>query len=135
MKISELYVGQSCTLSKRFSFDDVRLFSELSMDNNPIHLDEEYAAKSPFGSRLVHGFLTGSLFSAIIGTLLPGNGSVYLSQTMNFRKPIMHNQLVTAKVTITKIRKDKPIVTLETICVNDKNEIVIDGIALVKLYS
>lgn len=134
MRINELYVGQSCTLSKRFTSDDVRLFANLSMDKNPIHLDDEYAAKSPFGKILVHGFLTGSLFSAIIGTLLPGNGSVYLSQTMNFRKPIFHNQEVTAKVTIAEIRKDKPIVTLETICFNDKNEIVIDGTALVKVY-
>lgn len=134
MRINELYVGQSCTLSKRFTSDDVRLFANLSMDKNPIHLDDEYAAKSPFGKTLVHGFLTGSLFSAIIGTLLPGNGSVYHSQTMNFRKPIFHNQEVTAKVTIAEIRKDKPIVTLETICFNDKNEIVIDGTALVKVY-
>ena len=134
MKINELYIGQSCTLSKRFTSDDVRLFANLSMDKNPIHLDEEYAVQSPFGSRLVHGFLTGSLFSAIIGTLLPGNGSIYLSQTMNFRKPIFHNQEVIAKVTVAEIRKDKPIVTLETVCVNDKDEVVIDGTALVKVY-
>jgi len=134
MKITELYVGQTCSLSKRFTYEDVKLFSEISMDKNPIHLDEEYASKSPFGNRLVHGFLTGSLFSAIIGTLMPGNGSVYLSQTMNFKKPIFHNQEVTAKVTVKEIRQDKPIVTLETVCVNDKNEVVIDGNALVKVY-
>lgn len=134
MRINELYIGQSCTLSKKFTSDDVSLFANLSMDKNPIHLDEDYAAQSPFGSRLVHGFLTGSLFSAIIGTLLPGNGSIYLSQTMNFRKPIFHNQEVTAKVTVAEIRKDKPIVRLETICVNDKNEVIIDGTALVKVY-
>ena len=104
------------------------------MDNNPVHLDEEYAKKSIFGERIVYGYLTASLFSGIIGSILPGAGSIYLNQSMNFRKPVYHNELITATCTITHIREDKPIVTLETICRNEKNEIVIDGTALIKLY-
>lgn len=134
MKINELYVGQSASLSRRFSTQEVEAFSTLCMDINPVHLDEEYAKNSIFGERIVYGYLTASLFSGIIGSILPGAGSIYLNQNMNFRKPVYHNELITATCTITNIRKDKPIVTLETICRNEKNEIVIDGTALIKLY-
>ena len=134
MKINELYVGQSASISRRFTTKEVELFSDLCMDKNPVHLDEEYAKNSIFGNRIVYGYLTASLFSGIIGSILPGAGSIYLNQNMNFRKPVYHNELITATCTITHIREDKPIVTLETICRNEKNEIVIDGTALIKLY-
>ena len=134
MKINELYVGQSASISRRFSTQEVEAFSTLCMDKNPVHLDEEYAKNSIFGNRIVYGYLTASLFSGIIGSILPGAGSIYLNQNMNFRKPVYHNELITATCTITHIREDKPIVTLETICRNEKNEIVIDGTALIKLY-
>ena len=134
MKINELYVGQSASISRRFTTPEVEAFSSLCMDKNPVHLDKEYAKKSVFGDRIVYGYLTASLFSGIIGSILPGSGSIYLNQNMNFRKPVYHNELITATCTITHIREDKPIVTLETICRNEKNEIVIDGTALIKLY-
>lgn len=133
MKIDELYVGQTASLSRRFTAQEVEMFSNLCMDKNPVHLDEEYARNSIFGDRIVYGFLTASLFSGIIGSILPGNGSIYLNQNMNFRKPVFHNELVTATCTITHIREDKPIVTLETICRNESGEIVVDGTALIKL--
>ena len=133
MRIDELYVGQSSSLSKRFTLEDVKAFAGISQDNNPVHLDQEYAEKSVFKNRIVHGFLTGSLFSAIIGTQLPGNGSIYLGQTLNFKKPVYHDQLVTATVTVIDIRKDKPIVKLSTVCKNEQDEVVIDGEAIVKL--
>lgn len=133
MKLSELYIGQNATLSRRFTLDDVKTFSKLSMDFNPVHLDEEYASNSIFGNRIVYGFLTASLFSGIIGSTLPGYGAIYLSQSMNFRKPIFHNELVTATCTITHIREDKPIITIDTICRNEKGEIAIDGTAIIKL--
>lgn len=133
MRIDELYVGQSSSLSKRFTLEDVKAFARLSQDNNPVHLDKEYAENSVFHQRIVHGFLTGSLFSAIIGTQLPGNGSIYLGQTLNFRKPVYHDQLITATVTVMEIRKDKPIVKLSTVCKNEQDEVVIDGEAIVKI--
>lgn len=133
MRIDELYVGQSSSLSKRFTLEDVKVFAGLSQDNNPVHLDQEYAENSVFHNRIVHGFLTGSLFSAIIGTQLPGNGSIYLGQTLNFKKPVYHDQLITATVTVMEIRKDKPIVKLSTVCKNEQDEVVIDGEAIVKL--
>lgn len=133
MKINELYVGQSASISRQFTTQEVEMFSDLCMDKNPVHLDEDYARNSVFGNRIVYGFLTASLFSGIIGSILPGNGSIYLNQNMNFRKPVYHNELLTATCTITNIREDKPIVTLETICRNEAGEIVVDGTALIKL--
>lgn len=133
MTIDELNIGQSCSLTKRFSTEDVNSFAEASLDNNPLHVDKEYAEKSVFKSPIVHGFLLGSLFSAIIGTMLPGEGSVYLGQTLNFRKPVYHGQLITATVKVIEIRKDKPIVKLSTTCYNEVGDIVIDGEAIVKL--
>ncbi len=133
MRINELYVGQSASISRRFTLQEVEAFSNMCMDKNPVHLDEDYARNSIFGDRIVYGFLTASLFSGIIGSVLPGNGSIYLNQNMNFRKPVYHNELVTATCTITNIREDKPIVTLETVCRNEAGEIVVDGTALIKL--
>lgn len=133
MNINELKIGMTYELSKSFSSEEVLKFSQLSLDDNPVHVDEDYAMGSIFKNRIVHGFLSGSLFSAIIGTKLPGNGSIYLNQTMNFRKPIYHNQLVIAKVTIVDIKYEKHIVYLDTVCYDRNNEILIDGTALVKL--
>ena len=133
MKISDFFVGQNASLSRRFTLDDVKAFSQLSLDNNPVHLDEDYAKNSIFGDRIVYGYLTASLFSGIIGSILPGPGAIYLNQNLNFRKPIYHNELVTATCTITHIREDKPIITLETILKNEKGEIAIDGSAIIKL--
>lgn len=133
MKFEELYIGQSSSLSKRFTLEDVETFAKLSQDTNPVHLCQEYAEKSVFHNRIVHGFLSSSLFSAIIGTQLPGNGSIYLGQTLNFKKPVYHDQLLTATVTVIDIRKDKPIVKLSTICKNEQDEVVVDGEAIVKL--
>lgn len=134
MKINELYVGQSASISRLFTTKDVEVFSTMCMDTNPVHLNEEYARKSFFGDRIVYGYLTASLFSGVVGSILPGTGSIYLNQNMNFRKPVYHGQLVTATCTITHIRKDKPIISLETICRNEAGEIVVDGTALIKLY-
>lgn len=134
MKYSDLYVGQSASISRRFTTQDVKTFSDMCMDKNPVHLDEEYAKNSFFGNRIVYGYLTASLFSGVIGSILPGTGSIYLNQDMNFRKPVYHGELITATCTITHLREDKPIATLETICRNEKGEVVVDGTALIKLY-
>ena len=124
MDINDLYIGQSYSLSKRFSTEEVEQFAALSMDSNPIHINKNYAKKSIFKEQIVHGFLLGSLFSAIIGTALPGNGSVYLGQTLKFRKPVYHNQLVVATVTIENINIEKSLVTLRTVATNEIGVVV-----------
>lgn len=133
MRIEEFYVGQSAWLKKTFKSDEVLAFANLSLDKNPIHVDEEYAAHSLYGKRIVHGFFVGSLISAIFGTVLPGEGAIYLHQEMNFRKPVFHGDEITATVTVTKIREDKSILYFDTKCENDRGEVVIEGNAVLKV--
>ena len=133
MRIEEFYVGQRASLKRVFSSDDVKVFAELSLDKNPIHLDETYARQSLFGIRIVHGFFVGSLISAIFGTVLPGEGAIYLHQEMNFRKPVYHGEEIKATVTVTNIKKEKSILYFDTKCENERGEIVIDGNAVLKV--
>ena len=109
-----LKTGDSASLTKTFSDEDVRKFAEISGDTNPVHLDDDFAAGTPFKRRLVHGMLTAGLISAVLGTKLPGPGSIYLSQSIAFRAPVFIDDTVTATVTVARIREDKPILTLET---------------------
>ena len=117
---------------KRFVDEDILTFSELSNDKNPIHLDSNFASKTNFGRKIVHGMLIASLFSGLLGEKLPGKGTIYLGQTITFIKPVFINEEVTASVEIKYIRKDKPIYTLKTICETKLNGIVVDGEAIVK---
>lgn len=133
MKIEDFYIGQTASLKKTFISEEVNAFAELSLDRNPIHLDEIYAEQTIFGSRIVHGFLVGSLISAVFGTQLPGEGAIYLHQEMNFRKPVYHGEEITATVTVTNIRKEKSILYFDTKCENGRGEIVIDGNAVLKV--
>ena len=131
--MSNFKVGDQASLTKTYSEEDVLGFSELSLDKNPLHLDANYAADSIFGKRIVHGMLVASLFSALLGTVLPGQGSIYLGQTLNFKAPIYLGDTITARVEITKIRPDKPIITLQTTAVNSGGTVVIEGEAVVKV--
>lgn len=123
----------SYELVKSFSQDDVKAFALLSMDNNPIHLDQEYARNSLFKRNIVHGFLVGSLFSAIIGTKMPGEGSIYLNQSMVFRKPVFWDQTVRAVVKVEELYPEKHRVLLSTNCYDTENNVLIEGTALVKV--
>ncbi len=123
-------VGDSAELTRTFGDEDVRAFARISGDNNPVHLDDEYAAGTRFGRRLVHGMLTAGLISAVLGTQLPGPGSIYLSQTLKFRAPVFIGDAVTARVTVKAVREDKPIVTFETACFNQEGVKVLEGEAV-----
>lgn len=125
-----LKTGDSASLTKTFLDKDVRSFAEISGDTNPVHLDDDFAASTRFKRRLVHGMLTGGLISAVLGTKLPGPGSIYLSQSITFRAPVFINDTITATVTVSRIREDKPIVTLETVCRNQDGAVVLDGEAI-----
>jgi len=129
----KIKVGDKASLSRVFTREDVIQFVGLSMDRNPIHLDEEFAAASIFGGPIVHGMLVASLFSGLIGVELPGEGSIYLGQSLSFKGPVPVGQEVTASVEIVKIRADKPIVTLRTVCVNSDGQVVIEGEAVIKV--
>lgn len=126
-----LTVGDGAEVSKTINEEDVRAFAELTGDRNPVHLDEEYAAATRFGRRIAHGMLGASLISTVLASELPGPGSVYLSQTLRFTAPVYLGDTVTARVTVKHVREDKPVVTLETVCTNQRGERVVEGEAVV----
>ena len=128
-----LKVGDKVSLSKAFTEDEVFRFAEISTDMNPLHLDKDFGRESIFGERIVHGMLVASLFSGLIGMELPGEGSIYLGQSLTFKAPVAIGEEVTASVEIIRIRDDKPIVTLRTVCVNSEGTVVIEGEAVVKV--
>jgi acyl dehydratase len=128
-----LQVGDTASLSKTIDDEDIRAFADLTADHNPVHLDDEFARKTKFGRRIAHGMLSASLISAVLANQLPGQGTVYLGQSLQFVAPVFPGDTVTARVTVTKIREDKPIVTLETICLNQNDETLIKGEAVVML--
>ncbi len=124
-------IGDSASITKTITDADIHAFAEVTGDHNPLHLNDEYAAKTRFGRRIAHGMLSASLISAVLANELPGAGSVYLSQTLKFVKPVFPGDTVTARVTVIAIRDDKPITTLETVCMNQNNEPVLKGEATV----
>ncbi|WP_439882432.1 MaoC family dehydratase [Pontibacter sp. MBLB2868] len=126
----DLYIGQKAQLSKTITSSDVVAFAELSMDRNPVHLDDEVAANSIFKKRISHGMLYGSFISAVIANELPGPGSIYMKQDLSFLKPVYIGDTVTAVVEILDIPKDS-VYKLLTQCFNQNNELVIDGTALI----
>jgi 3-hydroxybutyryl-CoA dehydratase len=123
-------LGDRASLSKIISTKDVRRFAEISGDHNPVHLDMSYAAQTRFGRPIAHGMLVAGLISAVLGTELPGPGSIYLSQTLQFRAPVYINDRITAAVEVIAIRPDKPIVTLKTVCTNQIEQVVLEGEAV-----
>jgi 3-hydroxybutyryl-CoA dehydratase len=123
-------VGETASITKVFTETDIASFAEITGDKNPIHLDEKFASTTRFKHRLVHGILVSGLISALLGMHLPGPGSIYIKQTLNFIAPVFINDRITATAVIISIRADKPIVTIDTICTNQKDEIVINGEAV-----
>ena len=101
--LEDLSVGMEAVYAKTFTDADVLLFSAVSGDTNPLHTSEAFAAQTRFGKRIIHGMLTTSLWSTIVGTLLPGPGCAYMGQTLNFYKPVCVGDTVVAKMTIVKI--------------------------------
>jgi 3-hydroxybutyryl-CoA dehydratase len=123
--------GDKAEITKTIDEADIQAFAEVTGDHNPIHLDDEFAKTTRFKRRIAHGMLSASLISAVLANKLPGEGSIYLGQTLEFRAPVFPGDEVTARVTVKEIREDKSIVKLETICVNQRDEIVIRGEATV----
>ncbi|WP_416327437.1 MaoC family dehydratase [[Eubacterium] hominis] len=125
-------IGDQAKLMKRISEKDVLLFSEISGDKNPIHLNQEYAEKSIFCKRIAHGMLSASFISNVIGNQLPGEGTIYLKQTLNFCKPVYFGDLITTIVEVIDIDYDRANIKLDTKCINQEGMIVIEGEAYVK---
>lgn len=128
--LEDLSVGQSADLVRTVGEADIIAFAAVTGDNNPVHLDADYAATTSFGERIAHGMLSAGYISAVIGTTLPGPGAIYLSQSLRFKRPVKIGDEVTARATITEIDDAKARVTLATVClVNGKP--VVEGEALI----
>jgi len=126
----EFWVGQRDSFTKTVTEADVTTFAGLIGDFNPIHVDAEYARKSRFGQRVAHGMLTGGLISAVLGNKLPGPGSIYLSQQIEFLTPVFIGDTITATVEVESWRSDKRILTLKTDAYNQEHEQVVTGRAV-----
>lgn len=127
----DISVGQRALTEKCFTELDINTFAGISGDFNPLHLDESYASESRFKKRIVHGFLVASLFSNLLGTKLPGYGTIYTSQTLNFLYPVYINDVITAVVEVTEKNSEKKRIVLKTWCENQSRRCVLDGVATV----
>lgn len=129
--IIDLHVGDSASLMKSFSEADVLSFALVSGDANPAHVNEEYAKTTMFKTRIVHGMLVGSLFSAIFGTKLPGLGSIYTFQSLKFVKPVYLDETITATVTVKEVIMEKNRVIFDCVAQNNQGEVVVVGEATI----
>jgi 3-hydroxybutyryl-CoA dehydratase len=125
-------VGDTFTYSFKFTQEDVVKFSEASGDFNPIHLDSSYAKNTIFGRTIIHGFLGGSVFSKVFGTIFPGEGTIYLKQDLSFFKPMFTLENYIAKFEIIDVVASKNRALVTTIILDNTDEIVIKGEALIK---
>ena len=125
--ITELSLGDRASFAKTLGESDVYGFAGITGDFNPVHINRVAAAASPFGDRVVHGMLTASLLSTAIGTYLPGEGSIYLSQSLRFLKPVFIGDTITATVEVAELVLEKNRVRLATRCTNQKDEVVAEG--------
>ncbi len=125
--IDELKVGDQASFSKTISETDVYLYAGITGDFNPAHVDEVYAQTTAFKTRIAHGMLTAGLISNLLGTQLPGPGSIYMSQSLKFLAPVTIGDTITATVEIIEILTEKKRVVLKTTCVNQEGTIVVDG--------
>lgn len=119
--------GQTATWTKTITEADVVAFAGITGDFNPLHVNREYASRSRFGERIAHGILTAGLVSAVLGMRLPGPGGIFLSQTLQFLKPVRFGDTITARAEVLHWRVERRILTLRTTCSNQRGELVLDG--------
>lgn len=131
VRIEDLKEGMSAEFTKTVTEADVVLFAGITGDLNPVHVDEMAARESRFEGRIAHGMLSAAFISTVLGTRLPGPGTVYMGQTLRFTAPVRIGDTVTARVTISELDRERRRALLETVCVNQDGETVIEGEAKV----
>lgn len=127
----ELTIGQSDQLTRTLTSDDIHAFAQVSGDHNPAHLDADYAAGTPFKHVIGHGMWTASLISCLLGTQLPGLGTIYLSQNLSFRRPVYVGDALTVTATVKEKIAEKKHVVLECLVTNQHGDTVLKGDAKV----
>lgn len=123
-------VGESATLSREVTAEDIVRFTEMSGDHNPLHYDEELARASSFGEIIVQGGVTSAILNAVVAEKLPGPGSVFLNVNWNFRAPVRPGDTITGEIKILEVREDKPIAKVETSVTRDDGVVALEGTAL-----
>ncbi len=126
-RIDDFEVGQHASFTKTFTEDDVQRFIEITGDVNPLHVDDDFAAGTPFGRRVLHGMLTASIFSTMVGMLLPGTGAIYRSQTIRFLLPVHIDETVTAHFVVRSIDRVKHRLEIDAWIENEAGKHVIEG--------
>jgi len=129
--IEEIKVGDSAEWSRTVTEHDIKLFAEATGDFNPVHLDQSYAEKTFFKGRIAHGLLSLGYISTVLGNILPGHGTIYISQEVKFLAPVRIGDTITARVEIMELIPEKNRVKFKTICLNQEGKIVLDGAAWV----
>jgi 3-hydroxybutyryl-CoA dehydratase len=129
--IDEMRIGDRAEFSKTISESDIYLFAGITGDFNPAHVNQNYAEKTFFKSRIAHGLLLAGLMSAVMANRLPGPGTIYLKQDLSFLAPVYIGDTITAIVEVTEIKHDKNRVLLKTYCKNQQDKLVIEGEAIV----
>ena len=129
--VHELQIGQSAEFTKTISETDVYLFAGVTGDFNPAHVNTQYAEGTFFKKRIAHGMLSASLISTVLGTHLPGQGSIYAEQNVRFKSPVYFGDTITAKVEVEEINIEKNRVKLKTTCTNQDGVLVVDGYAVI----
>lgn len=124
--LEDLHLGQSAEVTRTVTDRDLHAFAEVTGDDNPLHLDETYAAATNFGGRIAHGMLSAGYISAVLGKHLPGSGAIYLSQSLRFRRPVRIGDAVTARAEVIAIDNASARVTLKTTCMV-AGKTVVDG--------
>ena len=123
--IADFNVGMSAEITRSFNANDLRVFSKLSGDINPVHLDEKYASQTIFGSCIVHGALASSIFSTIFANTLPGPGCIYLKSESKFLKPIYLDEEVIFKVEVTDVLEEKKRLIFKTVAISRSTECIV----------
>ena len=129
--IGELKIGDTAQITKTITEGDIELFARATGDFNPVHLDQAYAEKTSFRGRIAHGLLSVGLLSAVLGNILPGHGTIYLSQEVKFLAPVKIGDTITARVEVMELNPEKNRVKFRTSCLNQDGKIVTDGVAWV----
>lgn len=132
--IEDMKLGLAASFTKTVSEKDIAMYADVSGDTNPVHMNEAFAAQTPFKTRIAHGMLSAGFISAVLGTKLPGPGAIYMSQTLRFKAPVKIGDTVTATCTVTEIIPEKRRAILSTIC-KVADTVVIEGEALIMVPS
>jgi len=129
--IDELKVGDTAEFTKTVSEADIYLYAGVTGDVNPAHIDEVHASTTFFKTRIAHGMLLGGFISTVLGNRLPGHGTIYMRQELEFLVPVRIGDTVTARAEVVEVIKEENRVRLRTTCVNQEGKMVVDGEALV----